>query len=343
MEAIILAGGFGTRLRPLTNTRPKPLVPIGNVPLVEYIIAKMPHKIVKKVILAVSYMKEEMERYFEEHEHPFEIVCVREEEPLGTGGAIKNVERELGDQFLVFNGDVISSVDVRKMRDYHKEKGGIGTLALWEVDDPTAFGVVGLNEKGRITAFQEKPKKEEAVSNLINAGCYILESEILDYIPSGKVVSVEREVFSSSDVLDKGLYGFRFSGYFEDAGTPEKLLKAQKVIFRTHMNEDYLNIKNKKVKIIGENSQLDVETKLFRPVVIGEGCVLRRCIVGPWLSLGSDVSVGSYTRIENSILLNNIKIGKKAYIRNSIVGENVIIEDEVVVEGEVVADGEHLR
>jgi len=340
MDVVILAGGFGTRLRPLTETRPKPIIPIANVPMVEHIIGRLPRKVISKVILAVNYKREFLEEYFADHDYPFEIVCITEDKPLGTGGAIKNVESHIEGDILVFNGDVVSSVDIEKMLKHHKEKGGIGTLALWEVEDPTAYGVVGLDEEDRISSFQEKPKAEEAVSNLINAGTYILNHSILDYMEPGRKTSIEREVFASGNVLERGLYGFRFAGYWEDAGTPAKLLNAQKMVLRAHWDGDQLNMRGRETMMVGEHTQMDMATKLFRPLVIGEDCVLRGGIVGPWVSMGENVSLGTQCRIENAILLDKVKLGKRVYIKDSIIGEGVKIKDDAVVEGAVIGDGE---
>ncbi len=342
MDAVILAGGFGTRLKPLTNTRPKPIIPIANVPLVEYIINRLPRNQVKKVILAVNYKKEFLEEYFKEHDHPFEIVCVTEDEPLGTGGAIKNLEAELEGDVIVFNGDVVSSVDLGAMIKFHNEKGGVGTLALWEVEDPTPFGVVGLEEDGRINQFQEKPKAEEAISNLINAGTYILSRDILDFMVPGKKTSIEREVFATQEVQARGLYGFRFSGYWEDAGTPQKLLNAQRLILSSHWQEDGIALREKEVDIVGEATQKDTDTKLFRPVIVGSECVIRSAMLGPWSSIGKGCRVGAGCRIENSILLDNVKVGRRVYIKNSLIGEGVKIGDGMVVEDQVIGDGEVL-
>ena len=145
---------------------------------------------VDTVILAVSYMKDTLERYFRENDVGRDIILVNEDQPLGTGGAIKNISRYIDGTFITFNGDVVSSLDLEKMLDLHEGHAGIGTMALWEVDDPSAFGVVGLDGT-KIIKFQEKPSKEEACSNLINAGTYIFESDILDHIPDG-VVWIEK-------------------------------------------------------------------------------------------------------------------------------------------------------
>lgn len=167
-----------------------------------HIIDSLP-KEVDSVILAVSYMRDKLEEYFKENDVGRTIILVSEEEPLGTGGAIKNVSRYLDDTFIVMNGDVVCSLDISDMLKFHKTHGGIGSMSLWTVDDPSAFGVVGCKDS-KIMTFQEKPKREEALSNLINAGTYIFEKEIFDYIPDG-VVSIEKQVFPK--ILDKGMYG----------------------------------------------------------------------------------------------------------------------------------------
>ncbi len=228
MQAVILAGGLGTRLRPLTYTTPKPLLPIMNEPMVVRLINTLPGN-VDKVVLAVSYMTDRLQAYFDAHDVGREVVLVEEKEPLGTGGAVKNVEKEIDDTFLVFNGDVISSIDLDGIVDFHKNKGGLGTISMWEVEDPTRFGIIGTDEDDRITRFFEKPKPEEVFSHWINAGVYILEPEVLDSMEPGTVISIEREIFPP--LAEKGsLYGFKFRGYWLDAGTPQAYLQSHRVL-----------------------------------------------------------------------------------------------------------------
>ena len=152
MKAVILAGGLGTRLRPITYRTPKPLVPLVGKPIVMHIIDSLPSS-VDTVVLAVSYMKDELEEYFRVNDCGRKVILVNETTPLGTGGAIKNVEEHLDGTFIVINGDVLTSIDFNSMVDHHRQKGGIGTISLWQVEDPTAFGVVGLDQHGRINAL----------------------------------------------------------------------------------------------------------------------------------------------------------------------------------------------
>ena len=192
MEAIILVGGLGTRLRPLTKTIPKPLLPLVNIPMVERMIRNLPEKI-DTVILAVSYGLEQMLEYFKKTNVGRKVIIVPEKEPLGTGGAMKNCEKYITGTTAVFNGDVVTSINLDEMIEYHKSKKAKGTLALWEVENPNRFGVVKL-VKGEILKFQEKPPKGEELSNLINAGTYILEPEIISIIPENEKISIERDL-----------------------------------------------------------------------------------------------------------------------------------------------------
>ena len=188
MEAIILVGGLGSRLRPLTHTIPKPLLPLANVPMVERMVKNLP-EIFDTAILAVNYGLNEMKEYFDGIDIGKKIIIVPEEKPLGTGGAMRNCYDYITGTTAVFNGDVVSSINLENMLKQHVKTEAKGTLALWEVDDPSRFGVVEL-KNGQIIQFQEKPEKGTELSNLINAGTYLLEPEILEMIPTGKKLSL---------------------------------------------------------------------------------------------------------------------------------------------------------
>lgn len=300
MKAVILAGGFGTRLRPLTYSVPKPLVPLVGKPLIVRMIEALPQS-VDTVILAVSYMKEALEEHFRVNPCGRKVIIVHEPSPMGTGGAIKNVSQHLDETFIAMNGDCISSLDLRSMVKSHREMGGIGTIALWQVEDPSAFGVVEMDRGGRIINFQEKPKREEARSDLINAGYYVFEPEVLDYIGKGQV-SIEREVFPY--VLDYGLFGHRFTGHWMDCGTRETFLAAQRTL-------------------------LDME----RPVApgLGEGCCytspalvrsegLKAAVIGPYACIEPGVSVGEGAEVVDSLVMKGASLGPGSKVHHSIIG-----------------------
>jgi len=316
MKAVILAGGMGTRLRPLTNLMPKPLIPLVDKPLILHIIDSLPESI-DTVFLAVNYMKDVLEDYFKRTPGK-EVILVEEREPLGTGGALKNVGRYLDDTFVACNGDIISSIDIASMIEEHHLKGGIGTIALWRVSDPSAFGVVSLSEDKRIELFQEKPKRGEACSNLINAGIYVFEPEILDFIGDG-FVSLEREVFPK--ILNRGLYGYSFDGYWVDCGVRENLLEAQRILL-SQRGEIHLNSKvDVKAKIIPPNFMTNAE---IGPATVGPGvCICDRSVVH------------NGAQISNSLLMENSVVGKGAVVRNSIIGPNARVNDGETVENSI--------
>ncbi|MDX1534354.1 MAG: nucleotidyltransferase family protein, partial [Thermoplasmata archaeon] len=216
MQAVILAGGLGTRLRPITHTRPKALVPLLNRPMILHVLEALPAG-VDEVIVAASYMVDALERFFDGRTEPRALSFVEEPEPLGTGGALRNLKGRLEGPFLALNGDVISSLDLEELVAEHAANGRIGTIALWEVDQPEAYGIVDVDGEGRIRRFLEKPGPDEVFSNWINAGAYVFEPVTLDRIPAGRPVSLEREIFPA--ILPEGLYGFPFEGYWSDAGT----------------------------------------------------------------------------------------------------------------------------
>ena len=321
MQAVILAGGFGTRLRPLTLTCPKPLVPVANVPIIRRIVEKLPDD-VDKVVLAVNYKLEQLREYFAEHDVGREVVLVEEKEPLGTAGAIKNVEREIDGPFFVFNGDVLDSLDLVAFRRFHESKRAFATLALWTVADPRHFGVMKM-DGDRIVQFVEKPAtREEAPSDLANAGTYLLEPEIFDLIPAGKAVSVERETFPAVLASGRRMHGFPFTGYWVDAGRPDTYLHANETILRA----------------------------AGRKALFGTGTVQQQPThVDGWGVVGARCHLGANVTIARSVLCDGVTVGANVTIQDSIVAPNVRIEDDaslmecVVGEGARVAKGVLLK
>lgn len=329
MLAIILAGGLGTRLRPLTETRPKPLLPILDRPMIEYTMDSLP-KEVDRAIVAVSYMADELKAYFGSRDKATrEITVVTEEKPLGTGGAIKNLEKHIDGTFMVFNGDVICSLDCKRMLDYHHKKRGIGTIALWRVDDVSRYGVVELDEHMRIHQFKEKVPKAKAPSDLINAGAYVLEPYILDYMDHGKATSIERDVFPG--VIKRGLYGFHFEGYWVDAGTPASFLEAQGLVLKARGSTVKSALDRKKVKVV-------------EPVHICEGCdVGDGSHLGPNVFLGKGVRIGKGCSLRECAVYEGCEVGAGASISCSILGVKAKVGASAKVDGKVIGDNEHLK
>ena len=194
MQVVVLAGGVGSRLRPWTNKMPKPLLPMLDLSLLERVVEGVPNDLIDEVVVAGGYKVEMVKEYFAQVDVDFDVRIVNENKPLGTGGALGNCRDVVSGRFAFFNGDIVSSLQIEPLLDLHKRNGGVGSLALWEVEDPTRFGIVGLDDDSRITQFKEKPKPDEVFSNLINAGSYVFEDDIFDYMPQGKH-SIERDVF----------------------------------------------------------------------------------------------------------------------------------------------------
>jgi mannose-1-phosphate guanylyltransferase len=320
MQLVVIAGGFGTRLRPLTLRRPKALVPLLNRPQILHVLDRLPPGC-DRVVVAVNYMYDQVRDFFEALDSEVEVVVVNEPTPLGTGGAIKNVEEHVSGTFAVANGDVVDRIDFGAFLAFHRKHKGVGSLGVWPVDDPTAFGVVGLDGE-RITRFVEKPQETEAPSNLINAGRYLFEPEIFDAIDAGRPVSLEREVFP--ELIPHGLYAFREEGLWSDAGTLAAYLEAQRLLLEEHGGHvaDGAEILWDVLPPVLVAAGCFVEARLGPNVVLGRGCKVGRCVVRN-AALFDGVSVDDKVDIESSLIGEGAGIGEGAVIRNSIIGDGV--------------------
>lgn len=330
MKALVLAGGFGTRLRPLSCSRPKMLFPIANRPLIDYTLeALSKEESVDTVVLAVYYMAESLVRYLGPTKYDLGILYSREQRPLGTGGPVKKAKDMMnGDRFMVMNGDILTDFDYKRLIDYHEEKGGVATIALTQVSDPTRYGSVELDWEGRITRFVEKPEYGKAPSNLINAGIYIMEPEIFDYIPDDGKVRIETEVFPKLAEEHK-LYGFESHGFWLDIGEPQDYLGANAMMLtKSNLNE------------YGENSKIDSSVVIRKPCNFGDNVRIGAdCVIGPNVSLGDNVQIGKGCRIENSVVFNGVSIEDYSSVKGAILGENSVLERWVKVEsGSLVGD-----
>lgn len=290
MEAILLAGGFGTRLKPLTYTRPKSLLPILNEPMLSYLLKQLPED-VDRVILAANYKREMLEKHFQKTDYRIEVIVNDEPFPMGTGGATKNAEKYISGTFLVLNSDIICSLDLTEMFAFHRNKKAKATISLWPAENVSEFGVVRLENDGRISTFVEKPKPEEAPSNLINAGAYCLEKEILDEIPSKKFVSIEKELFPKLIANNKPFYGYRFDGFWIDIGRVSNYIEANRMLLQ-HKNIGFM---------VGKETEINGE--------IEASCIGNNC----------RVEEGAYVR--DSIVFDRVHIEKGAFVLSSVIGE----------------------
>ena len=320
MQLVIIAGGFGKRLRPLTLTRPKALIPLVDRPLVLHLLDSLPPSC-DEAIIAVNYLFEQVRDFFREHESRIAVRVVDEPTPLGTGGALKNVERYLRGPFAVYNGDIVDTVDFDALVQTHRKGRGIGTIAVWPLEDPSAFGAVEI-ERGRITRFVEKPAKGETASHLVNAGRYVFEPAVFDFIERGRSVSMEREVFPH--LIAQGLTPHRFEGWWSDAGTLSNYLNAQHLLLTAG-----------RARIAPE---ADVTAGSLRPpVYVGAGSFVEGRL-GPDVVLGKACKVGRAS-IVNATLLEGVSVDDKAEIASSIIGAGAAIGEGAHVRDSILEDG----
>lgn len=314
MEAVILAGGLGTRLRPLTSTLSKPLVPVANVPIVRRIVDRLPRD-VTRVIVTASHKVDAIRVYFEAHDVGRDVVVREEPEPLGTAGALRNVRHDVTGTFLAMNGDVLSSLDHAALLSFHREKRGLASLALWKVRDPRHFGVVAMTGS-RISRFVEKPEsKDDAPSFLANAGVYAFEPDIFDHIPDGRAVSLERETFPALIAAGRGVYGHPFTGYWVDVGRPESYLKANETVLRAERHK----------------------------IAIADGVVDHGADFEEWAVVAPGCELGADSEVSRSVLLERARVGANAAVRDTIVGPDARVEDDAVVVDCVLGAGAVVR
>ena len=311
MQVVVLAGGVGSRLRPWTQSIPKPLLPMLDLTLLERVVEAIPTDMIDEVIVAGGYKVDMIEAYFKSKDIDFDVRIVPEDEPLGTGGALGNCRDVVSGTFACFNGDIVSSLSIDPMLERHRSNGGIGTLALWEVEDPTRFGIVGVNDEHRIERFMEKPKPEQVFSNLINAGSYIFEDDVFDWMPHGRH-SIERDVFPKLAEANL-LNGKQFEGYFIDAGTPTAWMEGVQRCIR----EERFNT-GRAVDGTWYAKQSDYPSATISGSMIEADVLIEQA------------------SIESSTLLAHTKVGLNAQISNSLVGRSATIGHDVILDGVVV-------
>lgn len=321
MKALILAGGLGTRLRPLTNTRPKHLLPIANRPHIEHVFDLLQRHGVDEVVLLTSYLAEAFETTASQAaSRGLAVHVTHEEEPLGTAGALRNAEEFASDgTFLVFNGDVLMDIDLGEVLEFHRDRGAEATIVLTPVDDPSAYGVVPTEQGGRVLGFIEKPPRDESPTNLINAGIYVLEPSVLERIPRGEVWSAERQLFPGLVEEGARLFAVASESYWMDIGTPEKFLQA---------NLDALSGRYRDAQL----------PELTGGSLIGEGAKIDG---GAWVSsasIGQDAVIEVGAVVEESVLLPRAVVEAGAIVRRSILGEASIASKDATLTGITLED-----
>ena len=335
-KAIILSGGWGTRLRPLTCTIPKTLIPIVNKPVIERQMLLLKSAGVKEIILAVSVMDDVIKNYFKEGEKlGIKIHYTVEKHPKGTAGALKLAESYLkDDNFFMLNGDVILNYDMGEMLKFHEKNKGIGTIAGKIIDDPSRYGVLIVNnETHQLLEFLEKdeysPPNGKIVPMPINAGVYILEPEIFSFIEPNKKVSIERQVFPKV-AKERKLFYYPISGIWNDVGKPYDLLHANFLLMNDLINKLDVNVKN----LIDYSANINPSSKIYHPCTIGKNVVIRGdCKIGPNVVIGDNVLIESNTELSNCLIYNEVYISSNVKIEKAIIADNCNIQENVILKG----------
>lgn len=334
MQALILAGGEGTRLRPLTSTTPKPVIQLVDRPFIGYMIEWLHGHGVDDVIISCGFMADGVRSVLGDGAgQGVRLRYVEEPKPLGTGGALRWAQDLLDERFFMLNGDILTDIDLTAQLAQHERTGAHATLALIPVEDPSAYGLVRRTPDQAVTEFVEKPSLAEIDTNLINAGAYILERSVLDVVPpAGTPASIEREVFPA--LVGHGLYGYEAGGYWLDIGTPERYLQATYDILEGIVSTEIgRELAGSHLMLVGG---AEVEGRVVPPALVGPGCrIASGAIVGGRTVLGAGVEVGAGAHIETSVVLDGARIGPRTTVRSSIVGPGVTIGEHCHLEGGV--------
>ena len=331
MKAVVLVGGQGSRLRPVTYDVPKAMVPLRNRPFIGYMMDFLRGGELEGAVLSMGYLPGSIQEYFAEKSlNGFSIDYAVEDRALGTAGGIKNTEEYLdGEPLVVVNGDVLSGMDLRVAIANHKESNALATIVLISVEDPTAYGLVEVDHDMLVHRFIEKPAADEATTTLVNAGIYVLEPEVLEMIPADQEVSMEREIFPYLQAEGQ-LRAYVSSSYWRDIGTPRSYLAASNDVLSgavgADKNFDYLQVDPSVEKGKG--------VKVLPPVSVAAGCSLGRgATVGGRASLGYGCKIGERAVVEGSILFDGVEIEPGAVVRGSIVGPRVRVGQDAIVRG----------
>ena len=346
MKAVILAGGEGTRLRPLTLTLPKPVVPVVDRPFLRHQLDLLATIGVREIVFSVAYRPERIQAVFGDGS-PFgvRIHYAVEETPLGTGGAVKNALPFLDETTIVLNGDVLTDADLPAVVARHQATQASATLVLTPVPNPAAYGLVETDRDGRVTRFLEKPDPAQITTDTINAGIYVLETKVLELIPPGVNHSIERAFFPALLARGDRVTGFVHRGYWIDIGTPEKYLQVHRDILGGAFAVA-LSGRHEGGGTIAPTAQVEPGARLVAPFFIGPGCRIEaQAEVGPGASLVGEVTVAEGARVSDSVLWAGVAVGAQARVEGALVGpgarigRNALIQPGAVLgEGSVVSD-----
>jgi mannose-1-phosphate guanylyltransferase len=332
VQAVILVGGEGTRLRPLTSTIPKPVVPLVDRPFLAYMLEWLGRHGVDDVVMSMGYLATAVRNVIGDGSaYGVRVSYVEEPEPRGTAGALKYAEELLQDRFFMLNGDSLTDMDLTAQLEQHERTGARGTLALVPVEDPSAYGLVRLEDDQQVREFVEKPSADQIDTNLVSAGAYILERDVVDLIEPDRKVSIEREIWPQ--LVGEGLYGFAHQGaYWMDIGTPERYLQGTFDIIEGNVETAVGERLGDTFVALGRD--VDARGRIVPPAVVERGCTIAETAhVGSLVVLGDGVSVGEGATIERSVVLQGSEVGEGCVLRDCIVAAGARIGPRTQVTG----------
>ena len=342
MKAILLAGGKGTRLRPLTINTPKPIVPIFNRPFLHYqidLLKTVPE--IDEVILSLNYQPRRIEEIFGDgSDLGLKIRYVVEPAPLGTGGAVKYAGENVSDTVVVFNGDVLTQIDLAAVIRLHRERRAKATIVLTPVDNPTAYGLVETDAQGNVQRFLEKPSADQITTDLINAGIYVLEPDTFDRIPSNVAWSIERSYFPSLVERGETFVAYTYKGYWIDIGTPDKYVQ----VHRDIMDGRFVAAPFKGLppprRFLGPDVRIEDGATVEGPCFLDEGVLVKTgAKIGPYSVVGRQCQIEEDARLSGAIVWPNTRVGREAIIGGAVLGRNCHIgRNTTVNDGAVLGD-----
>jgi mannose-1-phosphate guanylyltransferase len=341
MKAVILVGGLGTRLRPLTCNVPKPMIPLINQPFIEVMLVRLRDQGIDEVVLAVQYLADRFVASLGDGSRlGLKLHIVEEPEPRGTAGAVKHVEHLLDGTTFVFNGDVMTDLDLQAMLAFHREKGSKATISLTPVDDPTQFGLVEMSAEQRVQRFLEKPRAEDITTNLINAGTYILEPEMLRYVPPNQFYMFERGLFPVILQTGDPMYGFPSRSYWTDIGKPQTYIDVHHDILIGKVN---FGLPGKQIaeRVWAQgDAEIHPSAQVVGPVVLGDGVTIGRGarVIGPTV-IGAACTVGAECSIEGAVIWDHNVFEEGVTLRSCVIGRgNRIGAHTAITDGAIVSD-----
>jgi mannose-1-phosphate guanylyltransferase/phosphomannomutase len=334
MKAVIMAGGEGTRLRPLTANQPKPMLPMANRPMAEHVVNLLRRHGFEDIVVTVAFLANHVRTYFGDgSEFGVHMVYATEETPLGTAGSVLNARDVLDERFLVISGDVLTDIDLSELVSFHDKRGSKATLALKAMENPLEFGIVITDGDGRVERFLEKPGWGDVFSDTINTGIYVLEPEVFERIPSGRQVDFSAEVFPAMLRADLPMFGFVAGGYWEDVGTHDAYLRAHADILDGKVDVEVPGFPLRPHVWVGEGAEIHPTAEIDGPALIGDNCR-----IGP----------GAFIR-DHSVLGANARVGENSLLERTVVHENSYLAASVTARGAVISrscdvrQGSHLE